>query len=93
MDKIIWCPVVEQGCKPKKINEKAVACAAYLQVERKTQVQKIGRRKLLCELSPNTIPVATWPVREHQNFKQTTESIASHLDYITIIGRKRAGTP
>ena len=55
MDKIIWCPVVEHGYKPEKINETAVACAACLQAGRKTQVQRIGRRKPLCELSLNTI--------------------------------------
>lgn len=54
MAQIQWYPAVEHGYKPEKINEKEVACAAYLQVERKTQIKRAGRRKPLCELSLNT---------------------------------------
>ena len=54
ISQIQWHLLAEYGYKPEKISEREVACAAYLYVGRKTQIKRYGRRKPLCELSPNT---------------------------------------
>ena len=51
-DDIIWVPTAQH--KLIKLTDKEAQCSACIEAGRHTQVQRMGRRKTLSDLSPNT---------------------------------------